>query len=116
MLSKMVSIAVSHYIPVMYCDTLMGLNFNPDYYVDITKYFKLKVKAILEHESQNPQRFVELAKMMNSYRAAQCNAPIGHFSECYKFRASFPFGDIRELLPKPPKLRPFYIENVKGFL
>ena len=64
----MVSIAVSHYIPVMYCDTLMGLNFNPDYYVDITKYFKLKVKAILKHESQNPQRFVELAKMMNSYR------------------------------------------------
>ena len=116
MLSKMVSIAVSHYIPVMYCDTLMGLNFNPDYYVDITKYFKLKVKAILEHESQNPQRFVELAKMMNSYRAAQCNAPIGHFAECYKFRASFPFGDIRELLPKPPKLRPFYIESVKGFL
>ena len=30
MLSKMVSIAVSHYIPVMYCDTLMGLNFNPN--------------------------------------------------------------------------------------
>ena len=27
-----------------------------------------------------------------------------------------PFGDIRELLPKPPKLRPFYIESIKGFL
>ena len=46
----MVSIAVSHYIPVMYCDTLMGLNFNPDYYVDITKYFKTKVRAILKHK------------------------------------------------------------------
>ena len=47
MLSKMVSIAVSHYIPVMYCDTLMGLNFNPAYYVDITKYFEPQVRAIL---------------------------------------------------------------------
>ena len=62
MLSKMVSIAVSHYIPVMYCDTLMGLNFNPDYYVDITKYFKLKVKAILEHKSQKPTKICGISK------------------------------------------------------
>ena len=33
---------VSHYIPILYCDTLMGINFNPNYYVDITDHYKLK--------------------------------------------------------------------------
>ena len=108
--------AVSHYVPILYCDTLMGINFNPNYYIDITDHYKFKKEAILKHKTQDPERFVSLFELMNSYRAAQCNAPVGHFSECYKFRTSFPFGDIRELLPKPPKLRPFYIESVKGFL
>ena len=88
----------------------------PDYYVDITKYFSSKVLAILEHKSQNPDRFVEVAKLMNSYRSAQCNAPKGSFAEGYKFKKSFPFSDIRNLLPKSPNLRPFYIEEIKGFL
>ena len=32
-------VAVSHYIPILYCDTLMGINFNPNYYVDITDHY-----------------------------------------------------------------------------
>ena len=115
-LSKMVSFAAGHYTPVMYCDTLMGINFVPDYYVDITDFYKYKVQAILKHKSQKPKRFVNLINLMNSYRAAQCNAPIGHYAESFKFCSSFPFSDIREYLPKPPKIRPFYIEEIKGFL
>ena len=64
----------SHYIPILYCDTLMGLNFNPNYYVDITDHYELKKEAILKHKTQDPQRFVSLFELMNSYRAAQCNA------------------------------------------
>jgi len=115
-LSLLVSSSVSHYIPIMYCDTLMGINFQPNYYVEITNIFIMKKKAILKHYSQDPQRFVDLSILMNSYRAAQCNSPKGSYVEAYSFTQSFPFADIRNILPPSPKLRPFYIENQYGFL
>ena len=115
-LSFLTSNAVSHYIPILYCDTLMGVNFNPNFYFDITEYYLLKEQAILKHKTQKPQRFVELFKLMNSYRAAQCNAPKGKYAEAYAFEPSFPFSDIRDILPSPLKLRPFHIENKHGFL
>ena len=108
--------AISHYIPILYCDTLMGINFNPNYYVDITNYHKLKKEAVLKHKTQKPHRFVDLFELMNSYRAAQCNAPKGNYAEAYSFIPSFPFSDVRELLPAPLQLRPFHIENQHGFL
>ena len=108
--------AVSHYIPVLYCDTLMGINFNPNYYVDITDYYEFKKEAILKHKTQKPNRFVDLFELMNSYRAAQCNSPKGKYAEAYSFVPSFPFSDIREILPPPLKLRQFHIKNQNGFL
>ena len=108
--------AVSHYIPILYCDTLMGINFSPNYYVDITNYHESKKEAVLKHKTQRPQRFVDLFELMNSYRAAQCNAPKGNYAEAYHFVPSFPFSDIREVLPSPLKLRSFHIENQHGFL
>ena len=115
-LSLLTSSSVSHYIPIIFCDTLMGINFQPNYYVDITEIFPMKKEAILNHYSQDPKRFVDLSLLMNSYRAAQCNAPKGSFAEAYFFTPSFPFADIRNILPPSPKLRPFYIENQHGFL
>ena len=115
-LSLVIKGAVSHYIPILYCDTLMGVNFNPNYYVDITNYHELKKDAVLKHKTQNPHRFVHLFELMNSYRAAQCNAPKGKYAEAYSFIPSFPFSDIREVLPAPIKLRSFHIENQPGFL
>ena len=115
-LSYIITEAVSHYIPILYCDTLMGINFNPNYYVDITDYYELKKEAILEHKTQSPQRFVDLFELMNAYRAAQCNAPKGNFAEAYNFIPSFPFSDIREALPSPLKFRPFHIDKHHGFL
>ena len=115
-LSLLTKAAISHYIPILCCDTLMGINFNPNYYVDITDHYLQKKEAILKHQTQNPQRFIDLFELMNSYRAAQCNAPRGHYAEAYSFTPSFPFSDIREILPSPLKLIPFYIENQYGFL
>ena len=115
-LYKIVKHSSGHYTPILFCDTMMGLNFNPNYYVDITSEFNLKIKAILKHKSQAPERFVNLAKLMNSYRAAQCNAPIGKFAEAYKFNKNFPFSDIRSLLPKSLNILPFDIKNQRGFL
>ncbi|MDC0092790.1 PIG-L family deacetylase [Alphaproteobacteria bacterium] len=115
-LSLLTTNAVSHYIPILYCDTLMGVNFQPNYYIDITDHFEMKKEAVLKHNTQNPQRFVDLCKLMNGYRAAQCNAPRGKYAEAYSFTSSFPFSDIREMLPSSPKLRPFHIDNQNGFL
>ncbi len=115
-LSIITTEAVSHYIPVLYCDTLMGINFNPTYYVDITDYYESKKEAVLKHKTQDPERFVELFELMNFYRAAQCNAPKGKYAEAYSYVPSFPFSDIREILPSPLKLRPFHIQSQHGFL
>ena len=115
-LSLLISSAVSHYIPILYCDTLMGVNFQPSYYVDITDHFEMKKEAVLKHKSQNPQRFVDLFKLMNAYRAAQCNAPKGQYAEAYTFKSTFPFSDIRNILPEAFKLKPFHIDNKNGFL
>ena len=115
-LSKIVKKIAGHYIPILFCDTMMGLRFDPDYYVDITKYFDKKINAVLCHKTQKPKRFVDLIKLTNSFRAAQCNSPIGTFAEAYKFNKSFPFTDIRDLLPKAPKLRSFEITSENGFL
>ncbi len=115
-LSELTRSVSSHYIPVLYCDTMMGVNFQPNYYVDITDFFKIKEKAILKHKSQKPERFIELIKLMNSYRAAQCNSPKGTYCEAYRFNPGFPFSDLRNILPQPPELKPFYIEDQHGFL
>ena len=115
-LSLLTKSAVSHYIPILYCDTLMGVNFIPNFYIDITEYFELKKIAVLKHKTQKPRRFVDLIKLMNSYRAAQCNAPKGTYAEAYSFTPSFPFTDIKEILPSGVKLRPFHINNQNGFL
>lgn len=115
-LSKIIKEIVSHYIPILYCDTMLGINFNPNYYIDITDHFSNKKRAITCHKSQNPKKLVKLAILMNSFRAAQCNAPEGKYVEAYKFKKSFPFADIRHLLPKPPKIQKFYVNKLGGFL
>ena len=37
-LSLLTSRVVSHYIPILYCDTMMGVNFDPTFYFDITDF------------------------------------------------------------------------------
>ena len=115
-LSKIVKTVAGHYTPVLYCDTMMGINFLPNYYIDITEYMNDKIESISSHKTQKPERFVDLAKLMNAFRSAQCNAPKGSFAEAYFFEPSFPFSDIRKILPKSPKILPFHIGNINGFL
>lgn len=114
-LSEYVKNAAGFQCPILFSDTLMGVNFIPEYYVDITPYFRLKQEAILTHYSQNPKRFLEATKILNRFRSAQCNAPNGHYAEAYRYEKTFPFSDIRDLLPPAPKYQPYY-KNLKGAL
>jgi LmbE family N-acetylglucosaminyl deacetylase len=108
-LSNYVCEAAGFICPVLFCDTLMGIGFTPNYYVDISEYFSAKQRAIMAHHSQDPARFANAAAITNRFRAAQCNAPDGQFAEAYRVDNRFPFADIRALLPPPPPYRPFYI-------
>ncbi len=115
-LSSYVNNAAGFRCPILYADTLMGVGFTPDYYVDITSYAAAKTAAIMAHESQDPSRFADAARIMNRYRAAQCNAPDGHYAEAYRLEQRFPFTDIRAMLPDAPPYRPFYVPNSEALI
>jgi len=104
-LSDAVRIAASFVAPVMWMETLMGVGFAPTHYIDITPHIELKRRAIRAHQSQDPERFVEMAELGGRYRSAQCNAGDG-YAEVFRFEPVFPFGDPRNLLPPAPGLAP----------
>lgn len=110
-LSRLVTDIASFRCPILLADTLMGVGFEPQFYVDITAHAAEKHDAIMAHESQEPQRFARAAAIMNRYRAAQCNAPDDHRAEAWRVENRFPFAEIRSLLPPSPPLRPFYIRG-----
>ena len=107
-LSNLVKSAVGFFCPILFADTLMGVNFIPDYYIDITPYFSKKRSAILEHKSQNPEKFVEACELQNRFRAAQSNLKSGNYAEAFRHQRSFPFVDIRSMLPSDPGINHFY--------
>ena len=107
-LSNFIKLAAGFMCPILYADTLMGVNFIPDYYIDITKVFMEKKKAILIHESQNPERFLNSTTLLNRFRSAQCNSSDGHYAEAFRFEKRFPYSDIRSLLPPSPGINQFY--------
>ena len=115
-LSRMVSDIASFKHPVFFAETLMGLNFEPNYYIDITEHFPSKIDAISAHKSQGPEKFIKAVKIMNGFRAAQCNFPEGSFSECYRSNKIFPFAEASSLLPSSQKFRPYYTNSQDSLL
>jgi len=105
-LSRQVREAARFKIPVVYADTLMGVDFLPTIYVHISQHMETKRRAIRNHASQSPERFVAMAEIWARFRALQCNDADG-YAECFRFEPAFPFADVRDLLPPAPALRPF---------
>ena len=108
--------AAGFMFPLLYADTLMGINFKPDYFVEITNSFDEKIKSILFHKTQQPDKFVNAVKLLNRFRAAQCNAPEQCYAEAYRKGNNFPFSDIRMLIPNSPPIRQFYTLDSDGFI
>lgn len=105
-LSDGVRIAASFAVPVLHADTMGGTGFSPTHYVDISAYRDIKTQAIRAHRSQVPEQYVERARIQNEFRAGQCNALPGSLAEAFRFEPTFPFADIRALLPPAPPVRP----------
>ncbi len=114
--SQKVTDAAGFICPILFSDTLMGVGFMPDFYVDITLFMPAKLLAIAAHHSQQPGKFSEATRLHNRFRAAQCNAPEGCFAEAYRFEPRFPFADIRALVPPAPPLRAFYRAGADNLL
>ncbi|MDX8510778.1 PIG-L deacetylase family protein [Mesorhizobium captivum] len=110
-LSDGVRIAASFAVPVLHADTLGGTGFSPTHYVEISRHWDIKAKAIRAHRSQDPERFVDGARTQNEFRAGQCNGAPGAQAEAFRFEPVFPFADIRELLPPAPAIRPVMVST-----
>jgi LmbE family N-acetylglucosaminyl deacetylase len=104
-LSDGVRIAASFGVPVLHADTMGGTGFSPTHYVDISAHADIKARAIRMHRSQDPDRFVDGARTQNLFRAGQCNGAQGALAEAFRFEPTFPFADIRALLPPAPPIR-----------
>jgi LmbE family N-acetylglucosaminyl deacetylase len=115
-LSHFVKEATGFKCPIVYADTLMGINFAPEYYVEITPYFETKANAIMCHKSQSPEKFLQAITLLNRFRSAQCNSPNYCYAEAFRHEKRFPFADIRNLLPPAPKVSPFYQNNDNSFI
>ena len=110
-LSDGVRIAASFTVPVLHADTLGGTGFSPTHYVEITAHADIKARAIRAHRSQDPERFVDAARVQNEFRAGQCNGAPGALAEAFRFEPVFPFADIRALLPPAPPIRPVTVST-----
>ena len=102
--------------PVLFAETLMGVNFIPDFYIDISAFFEEKCRSLLFHKSQNPEKFIEAIKLMNRYRAAQYNGAPGSYAEVYRYEKKFPFVDISSYLPLNSIVHKYYYKHSDGFL
>ena len=98
-------IAAGFRVPVLWVDPMMGNDFLPNYYVDITPFQDLKEQAILCHTTQGPEHFVEMSRVQGRFRSAQCGQ-LGGFAEAFRHDPIHPFADIRSLLPPAPALQP----------
>jgi LmbE family N-acetylglucosaminyl deacetylase len=105
-LSDAVRIAASFAVPVLHADTLGGTGFSPTHYVEISHHWDIKAKAIRTHRSQGPEHYVHRARLQNEFRAGQCNGASGALAEAFRFEPTFPFADIRALLPPAPPILP----------
>ena len=102
--------AASFRAPVLWVDPMMGNDFLPNYYVDITPFQDQKEQAILCHTSQGPEHFVEMSRVQGRFRSAQCGQLEG-FAEAFRHDPIHPFTDIRSLIPPAPPLQPIVVNS-----
>jgi len=98
-LSKVVYDAASFKVPVIYADSMNGVNFNPDFYINITDEIEIKKRMILNHKSQISQSLCEKALLLNSFRGLQFTGKIGYYAEAFKLSSGFNIEKVWQYLP-----------------
>ena len=90
-------------VPIYYMDTLAGVNFVPDEFVDISDEIDLKLKMLNCHESQivwmrehDGIDFPDMVNTCSRYRGYQCGA---EYAEGFKMCKAYLKGVTKRLLP-----------------
>jgi LmbE family N-acetylglucosaminyl deacetylase len=99
-LSAHVVVAASYRVPVLYADTMLGINSHPSLYVDISEHMEKKKRAISLHTSQPTERFLEVVEIWNRFRGLQSGSSACRYAEGFRFEPGFPFGTIHSLVLK----------------
>ena len=94
---------VAKLVPIFYMDTLAGVGFNPEYYVDISEYIDLKMNMLECHESQlvwmrehDNIDFADMVRTCSKYRGYQCGVA---YAEGFRPYNVYPRYSPRNLLP-----------------
>lgn len=90
-------------VPILYMDTLAGLNFQPEIYVDITKSFDRKKEMLSKHKSQvtwlkehDNIDILNFMEVVSAFRGIQCNVK---YAEGFRMRRTWPRVPVERLLP-----------------
>lgn len=94
---------VAKLVPIFYMDTLAGVGFNPEFYVDISKQIDLKMEMLECHESQlvwmrehDNIDFADMVKTCSRVRGYQCGVDYAEgFRQCRVYLK----GTTERLLP-----------------
>lgn len=70
-------------VPVLRCDTMLGLHFTPQFLVDISDVFDAKLAALACHESQTTLALPEAVTIWNRFRGLQSSARRFRHAEAY---------------------------------
>lgn len=90
-------------VPIFYMDTLAGVDFAPEQYVDISDFIDTKLKALAAHESQikwmlehDHIDFLDFVKTCSKFRGYQSSVK---FAEAFRTCKSWPRVTTKKLLP-----------------
>ena len=90
-------------VPIYYMDTLAGVNFQPEEYVDISEEIDLKIRMLECHESQlvwmkehDGIDFADMVRTCSRYRGYQCGAA---YAEGFRRCKVYLKGTTKRLLP-----------------
>lgn len=90
-------------VPIYYMDTLAGVNFVPDEFVDISEEIDLKIRMLECHKSQivwmrehDGINFSDMVRVCSKYRGYQCGA---EYAEGFKLCKAYLKGTTKRMLP-----------------
>ena len=88
---------------IYYFDTVAGIDFTPQFYVDVTETFALKKQMLACHKSQAAwlqnqykMSFLDFLEHTGRYRGLQCGVS---YAECFQLSPTWPKRFSGTLLP-----------------
>ncbi|MBN1623104.1 MAG: PIG-L family deacetylase [Clostridia bacterium] len=90
-------------VPLYYMDTLAGVGFLPEEYVDVTGTIEKKLEAVNRHETQvkwmkdhDGIDFLDFVKTVSKFRGLQCGVD---YAEGFRLCRTWPRQTVNRLLP-----------------